>query len=431
LGGWRTWAPFILIVIGVVLRVWWLTLPAPTTVSVGETTNVARAFAERGVIADAFFVGQGPTAHVMPIPVIFAGCVYRIFGFETPLAEGILTAWSLALVSAAFWMLYLCFEELGSPLAARLGALASLCVLPLNFSLEAIWFRTWDGGLAAFLGGAFFLNVLRVDRREVVGWRVVLGTSLLAALLLFVSPPLGAAGYLCGLILLARKTPFRAWPGYVAIVLAATCLVLAPWTIRNAQIMGSPVVLRDNFGLEFAQANYSAAVSNPNRSDQFALRHAEIHPYQNPPAERKLIEAGGELKYSKKLSAETKAWVADHPADFAKLSFRHFIEFVFPPHWYWSESSSRGTEVKQIIVWTTAGLAILGLIDGLLRKSRKYAYVVIMTLVPIIPYVFVQPILRYRYIIAGLLTFLAWDLLLRLAGLISVRRRSLTAGLQA
>lgn len=55
-------------------------------------------------------------------------------------------------------------------------------------------------------------------------------------------------------------------------------VVLAPWTIRNAIVMGAPVVLRDNFGAEIAAANGPMLIANPEAGGGYNARHRAIHP---------------------------------------------------------------------------------------------------------------------------------------------------------
>ncbi len=413
---------FGLIVLGVVLRVAWLLRFTRHAVSEGESANVALAFAKTGVLADAFFPGQGPTAHVTPISPLVAGLVYRLFGIQSTLSEAVLTAWSLTLVFGSFWLLYEAFGKLKSPVLARLAGLAVLCLLPLNFSLEAVWFRTWDGGLAAALGSAFLFVLLTLDQQDEVTLAQTAGTALLAALLLFVSPPLGLPAYLCGAILLVKKIPPRRWLPSLGIIAVTSVLVLAPWTIRNDLVMGKPILLRDNFGLELAQANYPAALTNPDRLAQFRQRYVEIHPYSRPAI---LRNNGGEVAYFDKLSRDTKQWIAQNPASFAKLTFRHLVEFFLPPSWYWQQfgGEGKGTGSKMYLNWAISIFGLCGLAYGLYRRFPDYIYLFLMTLVPVVPYIVVQPTLRYRYPILGLLVFLSADLLIRLASRIVTQRR--------
>ena len=125
-----------------------------------EAIHIARAIQLRGQFADAFRPGQGPTAHLMPLSPLIAGGIFHLFGFQTLVSNAILTFWSMGLIFAAFIIQQKTFECLGLPRYASLAALATLSLVPLNFWLETVWFRVWEGGLAVALGSSL-LYLLR------------------------------------------------------------------------------------------------------------------------------------------------------------------------------------------------------------------------------------------------------------------------------
>ena len=57
-------------------------------------------------------------------------------------------------------------------------------------------------------------------------------------------------------------------------------------------------------------------------------------------------------------------------------------------------------------------------------KKRAYAYVLIVTLTASLPYIVVQPTLRYRYLVSSLLIFAACDGTVRLSNYLQDRVRS-------
>lgn len=403
----------VLVSAGVGARLLWLDLQPVRKLAVGEALYVAKAFAETGTIADAFHAGQGPTAHLPPLPAIISGLVYRLFGFQTPFAEGVLTAWTLLLVFGAFWLLFRSFEELDSPIGARFAGLACLCLLPLNFDSETVMFRVWDGGLSVALAALYLLILLRLDRQENPGIPALIGVALLAAVLVLNSPPLGLAAYACAGLFMLRKVPPRRWTGMAAIAALCALLVLGPWTLRNLVVMGKPIVFRDNFGLEIAQANYDGALTNPEPDQGFRNRQLEIHPAWTRKAYEAMRAAGGEAAYSEKLGIETVAWIRSHPRDFALLTWRHLVEFFFPPRWYFTAAST-ATSFKLVCDWLFSLLGLAGVVYALARLDNRYQYAVLMTLVPVLPYLVVQPTLRYHYIVFGMLVYLSMDFVFRL-----------------
>jgi hypothetical protein len=127
-------------------------------------------------------------------------------------------------------------------------------------------------------------------------------------------------------------------------------------------------------------------------------------------------QMGGEIAYAHALGAEAKQWIANNPSAFALNSVKHVFQFYFPPTWQWDiyRQVSRGTWLKATVTWTIALLGIAGALAALLWWRGAWIYVVVLTFVPVLPYAFVQPILRYRYIVLLPLLFLAVEFVSRL-----------------
>ncbi len=400
----------------IIIRIFW-SISQKVPQNLGEAERVAYAFMQTGTIADAFADGQGPTAHLMPLFPAFAGLIYRLFGWHSPASDAILAIWSVGIVLLSFMLLFLAFEKLGTPKSARIGALAVVCIFPLAYAFETVWFRVWEGGAAAASSAAFLLLLLKLDDQSerISAWQVA-ATATVAAMIFFVSPPIGVAAYLGALMLMVRQLPVRRWPGTAVMTLAILVAVLTPWTLRNIEKLNAPVPLRDNFGLELALAYHAAAVDAPDDGTAFVRRFNDIHPARSA-GYKKLVAAGGEVNYAKKLGDETKDWIRSNPAAAVKLTVRHVKELFFPPAWYWVSGESRpgaGTVMKMAMHYAISVLGILGLIWGLCVAWRRYSYVAVMTLVPFLPYAIVQPTLRYRYICLSLLVFLSADFVSRM-----------------
>jgi len=410
-----TGAAAAIIASGAAWRVWLIPRLPDTREKLGEAYNVARSFAEHGTFSDSFHAGQGPTAHLMPVPAIIAGTVYRGLGIFTPASNLALTVIALTFVLGSFWLLFVAFRDLGSPAAGRLLALVLLSWTPVNVLIEVIWFRVWEGGIAVALAAGVLCLVLRIDRAERIGTRAVVGLSLLAAVTLFLSPPFGVAAYLCAAILMVYRLPPRRWLATSGIAVAAMIVVLAPWTIRNTVVMGAPIVLRDNFGMEIAMANAPVLVDSPDEDGGYNARHRAIHPYAGPEGYAAMIASGGEVAYFAQLQHETGAWIVAHPHDFATLTLRHLRQLLLPDRWMFPQASALGaTGTRLAIHWGVSAYGLFGIGYALVRLGRRYRYAAIMTLVPMLPYLIVQPTLRYRYLVFALLTFFAFDLVARL-----------------
>ncbi len=412
-------------IVGIALRLLWLHHEPGNRVPVGEAENVAISIAHSGVFGDPFRIGQGPTAHLTPITPGLSGLVYRKFGVASPASNTILTAWSLSVVFASFTVLYLVFAQLGSPRVARVAALVTLFVFPLNFGLEVIWFRFWDSALVALLAGLVLLCVLDLDRRQIIRTRDICLFSLLASLLFFMNPACGLAAYASAALLLVSREFPRRIAGFAVLGVAIQLAVLVPWTIRNILVMHEPIVSRDNAGLELALANYPRAVTDTNARVEHRRRWHEIHPFASPAAYERLVATGGEAEYSRRLGKEATSWIMSHPGDFLALSARHLAELMFPPDWYWSfneDKPHKDVGLKRVANDVFSVLGVLGIVLGLVIDPRRYRYAALMTVLPVLAYSIFQPTLRYRYIVLGLLVFLSFDLVGRL--IVMITRKS-------
>ncbi|MGI4877967.1 MAG: hypothetical protein ACRYG4_10850, partial [Janthinobacterium lividum] len=318
---------------------------------------------------------------------------------------------AIALVLGSYWFLSLIFKEAGVAWRTRMWALAVACFAPFNFFLETVDFRIWEGALATFTAFGFIVLLLDAARRPTLGTGTMVGLALLAALVFFISPALGLACYLCAAVVAFER--LSRWRIAAAAVIAVVALaaVVMPWAERNVREIGTPVVLRSNFGLELALANHPAAAADGGFA-VFHARLAEIHPYDNPHAFARLQAAGGEVAYAKALGAQAERWIAAHPIAFIELSLRHLRQYLFPPAWMWHIYGPRvaGSSGKAALAGLLSAAGLAGLLVGLLQSPRSYRFVAILLLVPPLAYAIVQPVPRYRYLIFGVSLFLAVDL---------------------
>jgi hypothetical protein len=411
------------LLVGIAVRVGWAILRR-TPWATGEAPNVAMALAQGHGFSDAFMAGQGPTAHLLPIAPALAGAVYWLFGIRTVAAEAVLCAWSIGVSFASYVLLYAIFKRLGTPRWARIGALAFLLVAPIYTTNEAFEWRVWEGGLGLLLGNLTLYTLLRADTdqppRGFALWQ-----ALLPALTFFVNPVIGLAAYAAWALYLWRnRRTVPAIARATAATLLALALLIGPWTARNWLVMGHPIALRDDLGMELAVANYPEAVDGDDRNKVFYDRLTAIQPYIHPIAQRAMIEAGGEVAYSQKLGRDTKAWIAANPSDFLLLCRRHLGQMTLPGTWMFM--TSHGVWLPVVRSWlarTVNILGFLGLAFALARRSPRYLYVLPFVMGPTLLYIPFQPVIRYCWLIYPAMACLAGDFVARVALRVSRRRR--------
>jgi len=397
------------VIAGLAIRLAWLVLVrgllAPF--DLGEASSAVTALAHTGTLADAFGPGTGPTAHLMPTTIVGAASVVRVFG-DAAATSLILSLWTLALLGATWLLAGRLFEQAGWRPAATLGGLALLCLLPGHIVQEAADFRVWEGGLATLLTLANLWLIVTLDQREEITSQPLLIAAALSAATFFVSPTTGLAVDACWAWLALRRLPFRRTLAFAAVSAAALALVLAPWVLRNVQVMGSPILLRDNVGLEMALANYPGALDPADPLAESQARMLAIHPNDNQIVQGRLHATGGEVAYSRALAEETGAWIRANPLDFVRLALRHYRQFYFPDRWQGALTNWGAFPTLRIdMIRLVAALGLAGLLAGLIRRRRFYGLFALYLALAGLPYALVQPVPRYAYGIWPLLAFLA------------------------
>jgi hypothetical protein len=191
------------------------------------------------------------------------------------------------------------------------------------------------------------------------------------------------------------------------LTLVAFAAWMVPWTLRNAEALGTPIPIRSNFGLELAIGNHEQALFDGDPAAIFKARLLAIHPYHGRDANVR-ARAVGEVAYSKTLGDATKAWIRDNPTKFLRLCARHYLEFFFPRSWQFEGSQNdRFPGIRSFIISLVNALGILGLAFNVMRKRPGHAYIAIYIALIALPYALVQPIPRYSYLVYGPLCFLA------------------------
>jgi hypothetical protein len=379
--------------------------PAPGN----EIHNVAVSLATTGRFADPFGYPSGPTAHVGMLTPLPPALVYWFFGGDSPYAEFILYCWAAFLVCLSIWLCWRLAVVLDAPRAARLTAVAITALLPLQFHLEMTENKFAEISLATIILIWILLKLAESDVKVLTRRLLVLiGAS--TGFLFILNSASGLGAILSAALFHKLRVPPRQWwiaPVSMAIVAGS---LAGFWAERNMRELGAPIFLRDNLGLELALSNYSGAVHPTDAHSAFLARFREIHPMWIATGE--LEAKGGEVAYYHALGQQVRDWTAAHPWEFLYLCGRRFFEFFLPSRWFWSPMAMRvvppAVGLRQVIVWVMAlgGLATLVIMAP---RQRPYAYILVAVLGCSLPYILVQPVLRYRYMISTLLIFCALD----------------------
>jgi 4-amino-4-deoxy-L-arabinose transferase-like glycosyltransferase len=210
---------------------------------------------------------------------------------------------------------------------------------------------------------------------------------------------LGAAGACCMLTSAALAAPvgfcwllavWATWkqrlPLRTALIgLLAAALVLLPWTLRNWFVLGKPIILRSNFGLELAVSNHDSAQAL--ETEQVKLKvYQKMHPYSSA-LERRRYMNSGEANYMAQRFSEATSWIRAHKKKFIQLCGERLFSFLF-------HTNPRGISNLLLVIVTIPALIGLAL-DWRACRRRAIFYggiVVSFTLV----YTMIQVSARYR-----------------------------------
>jgi len=411
-----TVATLALILVGCALRLAWA-LHGHMHPTNSEAHFIAKALAEGRGFSDAFGPGAGPTAHLMPLTPLPAALAYAVFGAGSQAAELALTIWALSALAAALVLAELVLRELGAPALPRLGAVAFVAILPIQYAVEADAFRVWEGGLAAAAGLAVLLATLHLDRRASIGRSALATVGLANGAVFLISPP-AALGTSCvvGLLLL-RRVSWRLWclPILSAAILVA--VVLVPWGLRNERVLGDFVALRTGGGMSLALSYYDGRSDSADVQTTNFRRFKQVSPLMGEAARQRYMQLG-EVAYNRELARQASVWMAGHKAEVMQIRLRNFVEFYAPPVWHWTRfTTSPGSfiELRRGLVLLTTVIAAITVTIAMARGRQRWFYVVAALLAPSLPYITTYPVLRYHYLVSTLLIFVAaagvWQLL--------------------
>jgi hypothetical protein len=405
------WTPALLLLVAICERMAWSFL-RPGDAFAGEAENVALALARGAGFADAYFVGSGPTAHLMPTTPVLAGIVFIIFGSLTPISNFILAFWAIAQMVINYSLLFLVFERLESPKVARLAGLAGLCLLPVFLGQENLDFRYWEGGLALMFCLMSLLTILHLQTKPIQPIDVI-KIALLADITFFLNPIVGLTIHLCAPLLIIDRFSLKSAIYPIVVTMSLQVALLAPWTIRNYVVMGHPIVLRDNLGLELSVANNDLAATWIDHKAAFNQEMRQLHPSNGGFGRERLLEVG-EYVYLKELQHRAFDWILNNPVAFARLCLRHLRQLYFPDAWQFEIGSGTFSTVRAASVSFVSAFGLLGLLAGLFRNAPKWKYVTVIVIGIGLLYVPFQPMARYLYLIYGFLGFSAADVLFRM-----------------
>lgn len=377
-----------------------------------EPAHAAMALLNKGYIGDPYGLPSGPSAHVSPLPVIILAGLFRLLGANSESSRV-----ALALLNGVFYVgACVLLLRVGARLAWGWLALLLACTLtilvPIRLYDVLVLYRQWDIGWANLLLMAGLLTYLRA-----LPGGPMPATRAAALLGLFAGiGALTSASVLPPLLALAGLLMVRHWRTRGAIRLpviaaAVALLCMAPWAARNAAVLGSPVLVRSNLGLELSFGNWDGAVGYVTDPANPVSPEAMF----GKPEKVAALQAVGEVAYMDRLKANALAWIRDHPGRFAELTARRaWLTFV-PPTDKSVWVPPRLETLREFLA-AALGIATLASLLVVLFAGRDILLWLVVTVLPTAPYMITHVNDRYvaqvffpRVCLIAVATQLLWE----------------------
>ena len=346
-----------------------------------EMGRVGRSIAQGRGFSSPYEGDTGPTAWEPPLYPYLIGGVFKVFGIYTQAS-----AWVLLSINSLFTTLtcipifLIAHKTFGDRIARRSAVAWALCPYFWYWSVHWIWDTTFTPLILTCL---FWLAL---ELQDWPGWRgwILFGALYGAGAL--ANPTMLAFLPFCGLWIW-RQRYRRGLPSVGGVVLSSVVffLVLTPWIVRNYEVFGRFVFLRDDFGLQVRLGNGPSADGMLMAYLQPNLNKLELEKFQRM----------GELAYADSCKRMAFDWIRSHPGRFGVISMKRFF-------YYWNGVPRATDSVAPVDFRTSAFLAtsVLALwgLGRAIREKRPGAWLfagLVLTYPTV--YYFVFPHARYRH----------------------------------
>jgi 4-amino-4-deoxy-L-arabinose transferase-like glycosyltransferase len=361
-----------------------------------EMGRIGRSIAQGHGFSSPYDGDTGPSAWEPPLYPFLIGGVFRIFGIYTRASAWVLLSINSLFATLTCIPIFLVARRTFDESVAKWSAYAwGLNPYVWYWSIHWIWDTTFTPLIMACL---FWLALELQDWPGWRGWVLFGGLYGVGAL---ANPTMLAFLPFSGLWIW-RQRYRRGLPSFggVAVSSVVFFLVLTPWVVRNYEVFGRFVFLRDDFGLQIRLGNGPSADGMLMAYLQPNLNKLELEKFQRM----------GELAYAESCKRMTFDWIRAHPARFAVISLKRFF-------YYWNGVPRPTSSLSPVDFHTSAFLAtsVLALwgLGRALRQKRPGAWLfagLVLTYPTV--YYFVFPHARYRHPIEPELVILIVFLLL-------------------
>jgi 4-amino-4-deoxy-L-arabinose transferase-like glycosyltransferase len=363
-----------------------------------EMGRVGRSIALGQGFSNPYGGNTGPSAWEPPLYPYLIGGVFKIFGIYTYASAWVLLSINSLLAALTTIPVFLIANRTFGPRVALWSARA-WALNPYVWYWSIHWI--WDTTLTPLLLALIVLLSLKLASQELVSreraslemaawetqpWQVWTLFGVLWGVGALANPAMLSFLPFCGLWIWRQR--FKRGRSSLAGVLLSSFiffLVLSPWLVRNYQVFGRFVFIRDDFGLQFRLGNNPMADGMLIATLQPNLNQLEFEKFQH----------FGEIGYEAECKRLAFDWIRSHPGRFATISLKRCF-------YYWNgvprpTDSVAPWDFRSSLFLASSVLSIWGL-GRALRQKRPGAWL-FAGLVATYPtaYYFVFPHARYRH----------------------------------
>jgi hypothetical protein len=343
-----------------------------------EMGFLAAALLHHEGLSSPFGVPTGPTAIVAPGYPLLVAAIFYVFGIYTWTAALVLMLLHALLNTVTVYLIYRFSRAVADERTACVAAMFWAYSVPLVWMPTIFWETSFSSMLT--IGGLCFALAVR-PQRTLRFWFCAGGLCSLAGLM---NPAL-LPSLLVMLIATCVRNSCRPrrWQCLVAAAVGVI-LVFSPWPIRNARVLHAHVLTRTTVGLELWMGNHPGSKGFLQTSLFPTYNVEELSRYRRE----------GEIAYTSHKGLLARAFIADHPGRFLRLSGQRFLRF-------WTGTGTQGGSVFFALHATiSTGLGLSGLVLLWRRGNRNVCFYagILLLLLPL-PYYVTHAEFRYRLVV--------------------------------